>query len=80
MLEFRNIGKRFGSNVVLHDINFTVDKSEVVVLIGASGCGKTTCLKMINRLISPSEGQILIDGKSRSSSMGRISRRATPSN
>ena len=63
MLEFRNIGKRFGSNVVLHDINFTVDKSEVVVLIGASGCGKTTCLKMINRLISPSEGQILIDGK-----------------
>lgn len=63
MLEFRNVEKHFGSNTVLHNINFTVNKSEVVVLIGASGCGKTTCLKMINRLIAPSQGQILIDGK-----------------
>ena len=63
MLEFKNVNKRFGGNIVLHDINFTVNSNEVVVLIGASGCGKTTCLKMINRLIAPTEGQILIDGQ-----------------
>lgn len=49
MIKFRNVNKSFGRNTVLKDISFTVDKGNLVTIIGASGCGKTTTLKMINR-------------------------------
>ena len=49
--------------MILNDLNFTIDSGNLVTLIGESGCGKTTTLKMINRLLEPTSGQILINGK-----------------
>lgn len=63
MIEFIKIQKSFQNKTILKNINFKIGKGELVVLIGPSGCGKTTTLKMINKLIEPSEGSILIDGK-----------------
>ena len=63
MIEFKNVNKNFKNKKVLKDISFNINKGELVSIIGASGCGKTTTLKMINRLINPSSGQILIDGE-----------------
>ena len=63
MIEFRNIKKSYKNNVILDDFNLKIDKGELVVLIGSSGCGKTTLLKMINRLHDATSGEILINGK-----------------
>lgn len=63
MIEFKNIKKSYKSKTILENFNLNIDSGKLVVLIGASGCGKTTLLKMINRLISITEGEILINGK-----------------
>ncbi len=63
MIEFKGITKSFKEKKVLSEINFSINDKELVVIIGASGCGKTTTLKMINRLIRPTSGKIFIDGK-----------------
>ncbi|MDU4801868.1 MAG: ABC transporter ATP-binding protein [Clostridium butyricum] len=63
MIEFKNIKKSYKSKTILENFNLNIDNGKLVVLIGASGCGKTTLLKMINRLISITEGEILINGK-----------------
>ena len=63
MIEFRNVSKSYKNNQVLQDINFTIYDGEIVVLIGPSKSGKTTTLKMINRLIEPTAGEILINGE-----------------
>ncbi|WP_029502553.1 ABC transporter ATP-binding protein [Lachnoclostridium phytofermentans] len=63
MIQFSNISKSFKSNKILKDVTFTIDTGNLVAIIGESGCGKTTLLKMINRLIKPSSGSIQIDGK-----------------
>lgn len=63
MIEFRKIRKDFKNKTILKDITFKINKGELVAIIGASGCGKTTTLKMINRIINPSSGQILINGE-----------------
>lgn len=63
MIEFKNVLKRFKNTVVLKKINLKIDKGELVSIIGESGCGKTTLLKMINRLIEPTDGKILINKK-----------------
>ncbi|MCB2293291.1 ABC transporter ATP-binding protein [Clostridium algoriphilum] len=63
MLEFRNLKKVFKNKTVINDISFTVNKGEFVVIVGQSGCGKTTTLKMINKLISPTSGSIYLEGK-----------------
>ncbi|MBU3191915.1 ABC transporter ATP-binding protein [Clostridium bowmanii] len=62
MLEFKNIHKVFKNQTVIKDISFTVNKGEFVVIVGQSGCGKTTTLKMINKLISPTSGKIYVEG------------------
>lgn len=62
-VEFKNIKKAYGNNVVLDSFNLTVEKGDFVTIIGSSGCGKTTALKMINGLIAPTEGDIFIDGE-----------------
>ncbi len=63
MIELKNIRKSYdNTNDVVKDLNLVINDGEIVVLIGESGCGKTTTLQMINRLIDPSEGEILIDG------------------
>ena len=63
MIEFRKVSKAYKNNVILKDISFKIEKGKFTVLIGESGCGKTTLLKMINKLIVPTKGNIFIDGK-----------------
>jgi osmoprotectant transport system ATP-binding protein len=65
VIEFRNAGYRLpNGQVLLEDINITVGRGETMVLLGRSGAGKTTALKLINRLLDPSDGEILVEGKS----------------
>ena len=63
MIELRDVSKIYdNSKVAVDKISFDVGEGEVFGLIGTSGCGKTTTLKMINRLVEPSGGDILVDG------------------
>lgn len=61
MIEFKNIVKKYGNQTIIKNFNLTINKGELVVLIGSSGSGKTTLLKMINRLSSNSGGQIFVN-------------------
>lgn len=63
MVSIKNVTKKYGSSEAVNTINLDISDGQFVVLVGTSGCGKTTTLKMINRLIEPTSGQILIDGK-----------------
>lgn len=63
MVTFENVTKTYSGQRVVEHLNLRVEKGEFLVLIGPSGCGKTTTLKMINRLIEPTEGKIYLDGK-----------------
>ncbi|NLV85822.1 MAG: amino acid ABC transporter ATP-binding protein [Clostridiales bacterium] len=63
ILEVRHLGKKFGDNVVLRDIDFSVKTGDVTSIIGASGSGKSTLLRCINLLEEPSAGQILFHGR-----------------
>jgi len=58
----RNLTKRFGASSVVNDISFVVNKGEILVIVGASGCGKTTTLRCIAGLEQPTSGTIEIDG------------------
>ena len=63
ILEIRHLSKSFGSNEVLRDIDFTVEKGDVISIIGASGSGKSTLLRCINLLETPTGGQMLYHGE-----------------
>ncbi|MFP7493148.1 betaine/proline/choline family ABC transporter ATP-binding protein [Terribacillus saccharophilus] len=64
MLTFENVTKVYsGSKKAVNNLNLEIEKGEFICFIGPSGCGKTTSMKMVNRLIEPTEGRILIDGK-----------------
>ncbi|MDD6256312.1 MAG: ATP-binding cassette domain-containing protein [Methanobrevibacter boviskoreani] len=63
IIEFHHIKKSYGDNVIIPDLNLNVKRGDFLTVIGSSGCGKTTMLKMINRLITPDSGEILIDSK-----------------
>lgn len=63
MISLNNVVKKFGNAIAVDDISFTVSEGENMVLLGTSGCGKTTTLRMINRLIEPSSGSISVAGK-----------------
>lgn len=63
MIELKNISKSYGEKTVVDQVNLTINKGEFVTILGTSGSGKTTTLKMINRLIEPSQGQIFFDGQ-----------------
>jgi multiple sugar transport system ATP-binding protein len=62
-IELRNVQKWFGSNQVIKDMNLTIRDGEFIVMLGQSGCGKTTTLRAIGGLETIDEGDILIDGK-----------------
>ena len=62
MIEFKQVSKKFKDTTVLKEISFEIEKGKLVVLVGLSGCGKTTTLKMINRLIPATSGTITING------------------
>jgi osmoprotectant transport system ATP-binding protein len=65
-ITFDHVTKRYGNNPApaVDDLSLTIPAGEICVLIGPSGGGKTTAMKMINRLISITEGDITIDGTS----------------
>lgn len=62
MIEFQHIRKSYGTQVVLNDFQLSIEKGAFVTMIGSSGCGKTTALKLINGLLIPDEGTIRIEG------------------
>lgn len=64
MIEINHISKRFGALDVLRDLSFTVDKGEVLAIVGPSGAGKTTLLQIMGSLASPSSGSVGYDGVS----------------
>ena len=65
MIELKNVQKSYdgGATIAVADTSFTIERGEFLGLIGASGCGKTTTLKMINRLEEPTSGEILVNGR-----------------
>ena len=63
VIELIHLQKQFGDHAVLHDINLSVKKGEVLSIIGASGSGKSTMLRCINLLETPTSGQIMFHGK-----------------
>jgi osmoprotectant transport system ATP-binding protein len=63
MITFDHVSKRFADSVAVGDLSLEVPSGEIVIFVGPSECGKTTSLKMINRLIEPTSGTISIDGQ-----------------
>lgn len=63
MIEFQNISKSYGAVTAIDGLNLKIDRGEFVVLIGASGSGKSTMLKMINRMENHDAGRIIFDGE-----------------
>ena len=63
LLEVKNIQKKFGSNQVLKGVSFSLEKGQVLAIIGSSGSGKTTLLRCLNFLETPDAGGITVDGK-----------------
>ena len=59
LLEVKNLAKHFGSNKVLRDINLSIEKGDVISIIGPSGSGKSTLLRCLNLLEYPNGGEIL---------------------
>jgi osmoprotectant transport system ATP-binding protein len=63
MIELDHVTKRYGNSIVVDDLSLAIRDGEFCVIIGSSGAGKSTALKMINQLIPPSAGAIRVDGK-----------------
>ena len=74
MIEIKGLYKNFGTLEVLKDINKTINKGEVVAIIGPSGSGKSTLLRCINLLEIPTKGEILIEGKNIVSSKANVNK------
>lgn len=63
LLEIKNLTKRYGQNVVLDNINLTLESGKIVGLLGPNGCGKTTLMKVLTGLIRDYTGSVIIDGQ-----------------
>lgn len=63
IIEFRDIKKSYSDKTILDKFNLVIEKGEFVTVIGRSGCGKTTILKMINGLVIPDQGEVVVEGK-----------------
>jgi osmoprotectant transport system ATP-binding protein len=63
MIAVKNLTKHFGTRTAVHDLSFHLEAGQTLALIGSSGSGKTTTLRMLNRLIEPDSGQIFINGE-----------------
>lgn len=62
-IQFKHVQKSFNNQPVIPDLSFSVNKGEFITILGSSGSGKTTTLKMVNGLLQPNHGEILIDGQ-----------------
>lgn len=64
MIEFKNISKVYGDGTkAVDNLSMKVNEGEMIVFIGTSGSGKTTSMRMVNRMVEPTEGEILINGE-----------------
>src|ERR1043166_9810515 len=67
IVEFRGAGysvpRSDGAHAILYNLTLTVEAGETLVLLGRSGSGKTTALKLVNRLLTPTSGEVLVEGK-----------------
>ena len=63
MIEYKHVALRYTDTDILKDVNLCIEDGEFMVLVGPSGSGKTTMLKMVNRLLEPTDGNIYLDGK-----------------
>lgn len=63
IIQFEHISKAFAGQPVLRDLSLSIEEGEFVTVIGRSGCGKTTLLRLINRLITPDQGCVMVQGQ-----------------
>lgn len=63
MIEYKHVALRYTEKAILKDVNLRIEDGEFMVLVGPSGSGKTTMIKMINRLLEPTDGNIYMDEK-----------------
>lgn len=63
LVEFKNVYKSFDEKTVLKDVSFTIEKGKIVGLLGKNGMGKTTIIKLMNDLLTPTSGKVLVNGK-----------------
>jgi osmoprotectant transport system ATP-binding protein len=75
MIELERLSKRYGDATVVDELSLRVEAGELLILLGESGSGKTTTLKMINRLVEPTSGRVRIDGADVASTPGPLLRR-----
>jgi len=63
LLEFKNLSKKYGDKQALKDVNLKIPRGKIIGLLGKNGSGKTTLIKLTNDLLTPTEGDVLINGK-----------------
>ena len=63
IIRFEAVSKSYGAQMVLREFSLDIAPGEFLTIIGRSGCGKTTALKLVNGLITPDEGRVLVQGK-----------------
>ena len=68
MIELRGVTKRYGAKVAVDDVSLTIPDGELTIVLGPSGCGKTTLLRTINRMVDIDAGEVLVDGRTITSS------------
>src|SRR5947199_10013043 len=62
MISVENLSKQYGATTVVDGVSMVIERNSITVIAGTSGTGKSTLLRMINRLIEPTRGRVLIDG------------------
>ena len=63
LVEFKKVSKKFGDKQVLTDVSFIIEPAKIIGLLGKNGMGKTTIIKLINGLLTPTSGEVLVNGE-----------------
>jgi osmoprotectant transport system ATP-binding protein len=63
LVQFHNVHYSLSNAAIISGLNLSVQRGETIVLLGESGCGKTTTLKLVNRLLTPTSGEVIVEGK-----------------